>query len=86
MADSIIGLSFGRTGSKVQMPAPDRHADPCLVTGGATMASTYGPTSDRNEIVADVATRLFGTSIARDAIITETLKRPRTRAGAQIKG
>lgn len=38
------------------------------------MASTDGPT-DRNEIVADVATRLFGTSIARDAIITETLKR-----------
>ena len=58
---------------------------PICVGTSATMASTDGPT-DRNEIVADVATRLFGTSIARDAIITETLKRPRTRAGAQIKG
>lgn len=45
----------------------------CIGTS-ATMASddTQG---DRNQIVADVASRLFGTSIARDAIITETLRR-----------
>jgi hypothetical protein len=51
---------------------PDR--PPICIGTSATMASddTQG---DRNQIVADVASRLFGTAIARDAIITETLRR-----------
>lgn len=51
---------------------PDR--PPVCIGTSATMASddTQG---DRNQIVAEVASRLFGTSIGRDAIITETLRR-----------
>lgn len=47
---------------------------PICIGTSATMASedTHG---DRNQIVADVASRLFGTSIRRDAIVTETLRR-----------
>lgn len=47
---------------------------PICIGTSATMASddTHG---DRNQIVADVASRLFGTTIHRDAIVTETLRR-----------
>jgi hypothetical protein len=51
---------------------PD-HPPICIGTS-ATMASE-GIEEDRNQIVADVASRLFGTSISRDAIVTETLRR-----------
>ncbi len=52
----------------------DPKRPPICIGTSATMASedTHG---DRNQIVADVASRLFGTKIARDAIITETLRR-----------
>ena len=30
---------------------------------------------DRNQLVAEVASKLFGTTISRDAVVTETLKR-----------
>lgn len=45
----------------------------CIGTS-ATMASE-GVEEDRNQIVAAVASRLFGTTISRDAIVTETLRR-----------
>jgi len=51
---------------------PDR--PPICIGTSATMASD-DILGDRNQIVADVASRLFGTAIARDAIITETLRR-----------
>jgi hypothetical protein len=47
---------------------------PICIGTSATMASNDGP-ADHKPIVADVASRLFGTRIGRDAIITETLKR-----------
>lgn len=52
----------------------DPQRPPICVGTSATMASEDGPT-DRNQIVADVASCLFGTTISRDAIVTETLKR-----------
>lgn len=45
----------------------------CIGTS-ATM-STKGALEDRNKVVADVATRLFGTLVPATNIITETLKR-----------
>jgi Lhr-like helicase len=51
---------------------PD-HPPICIGTS-ATMASE-GLEEDRNHIVASVASRLFGASISRDAIVTETLRR-----------
>jgi hypothetical protein len=50
---------------------PD-HPPICIGTS-ATMAS--GIDADREQIVARVASRLFGTTISRDAIVTETLRR-----------
>jgi len=51
---------------------PDR--PPTCIGTSATMASE-GVEEDRNQIVAGVASRLFGTRISRDAIVTETLRR-----------
>jgi ATP-dependent helicase YprA (DUF1998 family) len=51
---------------------PD-HPPICIGTS-ATMASE-GLEEDRNQLVAGVASRLFGTNISRDAIVTETLRR-----------
>lgn len=71
----------GRQGADVAMlmrrlraRVGDPGRPPVCIGTSATMASddTQG---DRNQIVADVASRLFGTTIARDAIITETLRR-----------
>jgi hypothetical protein len=45
----------------------------CVGTS-ATMA-TEGTREDRDALVADVASRLFGTHVERDCIITETLRR-----------
>jgi hypothetical protein len=45
----------------------------CVGTS-ATMA-TEGTREDRDALVADVASRLFGTPVERDCIITETLRR-----------
>jgi hypothetical protein len=50
-----------------------RHPPVCIGTS-ATMTSD-GSEEDRNKIVSDVASRLFGTRIERDAVVTETLKR-----------
>ena len=47
---------------------------PICIGTSATMASE-GVEEDRNQIVAGVASRLFGTTISRDAIVTETLRR-----------
>ncbi len=47
---------------------------PTCIGTSATMANE-GEEADQNQIVADVASRLFGTKISRDAIVTETLKR-----------
>lgn len=71
----------GRQGADVAMlmrrlraRVGDSNRAPICIGTSATMASddTQG---DRNQIVAEVASRLFGTTIARDAIITETLRR-----------
>src|SRR5208337_4385767 len=65
---------------------PD-HPPICIGTS-ATMASE-GVEEDRNEIVAGVASRLFGTSISRDAIVTETLRRatdPKRSADQGLQG
>lgn len=51
---------------------PD-HPPICIGTS-ATMASE-GVEEDRNQIVAGVASSLFGTTISRDAVVTETLRR-----------
>ncbi|HBO46163.1 MAG TPA: ATP-dependent helicase [Planctomycetaceae bacterium] len=51
---------------------PDR--PPICIGTSATMASEGGE-EDRNQIVAAVASRLFGTAISRDAVVTETLRR-----------
>ena len=41
--------------------------------------ASEGVEEDRNQIVAGVASRLFGTTISRDAIVTETLRRATDR-------
>ena len=51
---------------------PDR--PPVCVGTSATMASGDDE-DDRNQLVAEVASKLFGTTISRDAVVTETLKR-----------
>ena len=71
----------GRQGADVAMlmrrlraRVGDPNRPPICIGTSATMASE-GIEDDRNQIVAGVASRLFGTVIARDAIVTETLKR-----------
>jgi Lhr-like helicase len=71
----------GRQGADVAMlmrrlraRVGDPNHPPICIGTSATMASE-GIEDDRNQIVAGVASRLFGTVIARDAIVTETLKR-----------
>lgn len=51
---------------------PDR--PPACVGTSATMVSGDDE-DDRNQLVAEVASKLFGTTISRDAVVTETLKR-----------
>jgi Lhr-like helicase len=65
-----VAMLIRRLRSRVGDP---KHPPICIGTS-ATMASE-GVEEDRNQIVAGVASRLFGTEIARDAIVTETLKR-----------
>ena len=71
----------GRQGADVAMlmrrlrsrvGSPDR--PPICIGTSATMASE-GDEEDRNKLVAGVASKLFGTEISADAIITETLRR-----------
>lgn len=71
----------GRQGADVAMlmrrlrsRVGDPNRPPICIGTSATMASD-GNIEDRNQIVADVASRLFGTEIRRDAVVTETLKR-----------
>lgn len=71
----------GRQGADVAMlmrrlraRVGDPNRPPICIGTSATMASE-GIEDDRNQIVAGVASRLFGTAIGRDAIVTETLKR-----------
>lgn len=52
----------------------DPQRPPVCIGTSATMASE-GDDGDREKVVADVASRLFGTPIARDAVVTETLRR-----------
>jgi hypothetical protein len=85
------GLSFivldelhtyrGRQGADVAMlirrvrerlGAPDQ---PMQCVGTSATMATEGRQHDGNTLVADVVSRLFGTPVARDCIITETLKR-----------
>jgi DEAD/DEAH box helicase len=51
---------------------PDR--PPVCVGTSATMASEHDE-ENRNQLVAEVASKLFGITISRDAVVTETLKR-----------
>jgi ATP-dependent helicase YprA (DUF1998 family) len=51
----------------------DPEYPPICIGTSATMASE-GEEEDRSLVVARVASRLFGTKIARDAIVTETLR------------
>lgn len=70
----------GRQGADVAMLVrrvrdrlcPDKN--PVCIGTSATMASE-GSESKRAEIVASVATRLFGTTVSPDAVIDETLER-----------
>ncbi|MBP2277013.1 DEAD/DEAH box helicase [Sphingomonas sp. PL20] len=71
----------GRQGADVAMlmrrlraRVGDPQHPPICIGTSATMASEGGE-EDRNQVVADVASRLFGTNIGRDAIVTETLRR-----------
>jgi ATP-dependent helicase YprA (DUF1998 family) len=71
----------GRQGADVAMlmrrlrsRVGDPKRPPICIGTSATMASD-GSIEDRNQIVANVASRLFGTPIGRDAVVTETLKR-----------
>lgn len=71
----------GRQGADVAMlmrrlraRVGDPDDPPICVGTSATMASEGGE-EDRNRIVADVSSRLFGTSISSDAVVTETLRR-----------
>lgn len=55
-----------------------RVADPVqppLCVGTSATMSSEGKDSERNRVVADVASRLFGVPISRDAVVTETLRR-----------
>ncbi|MGQ9369605.1 DEAD/DEAH box helicase [Azospirillum sp. ST 5-10] len=89
--DNCQGLQFvvldelhtyrGRQGADVAMlmrrlrsRIGDPERPPVCIGTSATMASE-GDEGDRNQVVAEVASRLFGTPIARDAIVTETLRR-----------
>jgi ATP-dependent helicase YprA (DUF1998 family) len=58
----------------------------CIGTS-ATMA-TEGTEADRNAVVAEVATRLFGTTISPAHVITETLQRitPEELLVEQVRG
>ena len=85
----------GRQGADVAMlmrrlraRVGDPENPPICVGTSATMASD-GTADDRNQIVGEVASRLFGTRIERDAVITETLKRvtdPARTADHGLKG
>jgi Lhr-like helicase len=59
---------------RVRARVGDPDYPPICIGTSATMASE-GVEEDRNKIVAGVASRLFGTTISRDAIVTETLRR-----------
>jgi len=89
--ENLRGLKFivldelhtyrGRQGADVAMlmrrlraRVGDPDHPPICIGTSATMASE-GVEEDRNQIVAGVASRLFGTGISRDAIVTETLRR-----------
>jgi len=48
---------------------------PMLCVGTSATMATEGSQIDRNAVVAEVASRLFGTHVAPDCVITETLRR-----------
>jgi superfamily II DNA/RNA helicase len=71
----------GRQGADVAMlirrvrerlEVPDQ---PMQCVGTSATMATEGRQDDRDALVANVASRLFGAPVARDCIITETLKR-----------
>jgi Lhr-like helicase len=71
----------GRQGADVAMlmrrlraRVGDPNRPPVCIGTSATMASDDDE-ANRNQLVAEVASKLFGTTISRDAVVTETLKR-----------
>ncbi len=71
----------GRQGADVAMlmrrlraRVGDPQRPPICIGTSATMASE-GEDADREQVVADVASRLFGMPVTRGAIVTETLRR-----------
>lgn len=82
----------GRQGADVAMlmrrlrsRVGDPNNPPICIGTSATMASE-GDEDDRNTVVADVASLLFGTSITRDAVVTETLRRATDQNRSAEKG
>lgn len=65
-----VGMLMRRFCSRVGDPA----RPPVFIGTSATMASEEAG-ADSNQLVADVATKLFGEPISRSSIITETLRR-----------
>lgn len=71
----------GRQGADVAMlmrrlraRVGDPNRPPLCIGTSATMASEGGE-EDRNRLVAEVASKLFGIQIEKDAVVTETLRR-----------
>lgn len=61
-------------------------AHPAICVGTSATMATQGTEEDRNTVVAGVASQLFGTTITRDAVITETLKRATDKTKSADKG
>ncbi len=68
---------------KARVCSPD--APPVMIGTSATMSSEARE-ADRNRAVAAVASRLFGTPVGPDAVITETLRRVTNPAQAADQG
>lgn len=65
-----VAMLMRRLRARVGDPA----RPPIYIGTSATMVSEE-QVEDREQVVSDIASRLFGTEISRDAIVTETLKR-----------
>jgi hypothetical protein len=71
----------GRQGADVAMlirrvrERLETQGTPIQCVGTSATMATEGSQEDRDVLVADVASRLFGTLVERDCIITETLRR-----------
>ena len=68
----------GRQGADVAMlvrRVRDRLNQKLLCVGTSATMSTDGTADDRRKVVAQVATKLFGSTVSADHIVTETLER-----------